>query len=522
MATIKYNPLLKRNLQEISDPFDPSAIQAEIDALKITKITKVTAATELTEITDGDIFQWQAASTQQFTQGYFYKKLNNNAYTRVNLQPNYTLPTAAADVLGGVKVGAGLNIDNNGVLSAAAVDSLKIPRCFSQQQINALTDGDIFEWQGETTSDYEQGYFYKKSSNTITFVHTGDLFLYNTVSYLRGNYSITPGYYIGVVWTTENVTGYWINRNSDRTRYYFSFLPAVVGQQALVTNESDGFGDFIEYVTVTAVDPTYGNPTAYSDGVSVSFNRDTPMSSAKFYQFKNTVTNQLAWFAVFQNGNYYYNYACAIIDNGIIYPIGRCNEPITVAQNDITETTILTARVDTQPQPATATTTAAGLMSAADKSKLDGIDAEANKYTLPTATTTVLGGIKVGANLAISNGVLSGNYSNATPERDGLMSADAKVKLDNIDAQFVVYHQFNPLNATTIEDAIKTTVDYFFNANITTNILCYGTMFWQGIYRFEGYMYPYSVGICRFDFIPILNNGVGYVGRYNAGWHFNS
>ena len=171
----------------------------------------------------------------------------------------------------------------------------------------------------------------------------------NTVSYLRGNYSITPGYYIGVEWTTKNVTGYFVNRNSDRTRYYFSFLPAVVGQQALVTNQSDGFGDFIEYVTVAAVD-TYGNPSAYSDGVSVSFDRQTPMSSAKFYQFKDTVTNNFAWFAVFQSGNYYNNYACAIIDNGIIYPMGRCNETITVAQNDITETTILTARVDAQPE----------------------------------------------------------------------------------------------------------------------------------------------------------------------------
>jgi hypothetical protein len=110
----------------------------------------------------------------------------------------------------------------------------------------------------------------------------------------------------------------------------------------------------------------------------------------------------------------------------------------------------------------------------------------------------------------------------ATTTAAGLMSSTDKVKLDNIDAQFIVYHQFNPLNATTIEEAIKKTVDNFFNANITTNILCYGTMFWQGIYRFEGYMYPFSVGICRFDFIPILSNGVGYVGRYNAGWHFNS
>ena len=44
----------------------------------------------------------------------------------------------------------------------------------------------------------------------------------------------------------------------------------------------------------------------------------------------------------------------------------------------------------------------------AEKNKLAGIAAGANAYSLPTASATVLGGIKVGNNLTISNGVLSG------------------------------------------------------------------------------------------------------------------
>ena len=47
-----------------------------------------------------------------------------------------------------------------------------------------------------------------------------------------------------------------------------------------------------------------------------------------------------------------------------------------------------------------ATSSKAGLMSAADKSKLDGIAAQANKYTLPAATTSVLGGVKKSASVA--------------------------------------------------------------------------------------------------------------------------
>ena len=99
-----------------------------------------------------------------------------------------------------------------------------------------------------------------------------------------------------------------------------------------------------------------------------------------------------------------------------------------------------------------------------EKTKLAGIDASANNYTLPTAsatvlggikvgenlsidgngvlsaqdsyelpkaTTSVLGGVKVGANLAVdSNGTLSGTYSVASSSANGLMSSADKTKLD--------------------------------------------------------------------------------------------
>lgn len=55
------------------------------------------------------------------------------------------------------------------------------------------------------------------------------------------------------------------------------------------------------------------------------------------------------------------------------------------------------------------TTSLKGLMSAADKTKLNGIATGANLYTLPTASATVLGGVKVGSNLSIASGVLTAN-----------------------------------------------------------------------------------------------------------------
>ena len=53
----------------------------------------------------------------------------------------------------------------------------------------------------------------------------------------------------------------------------------------------------------------------------------------------------------------------------------------------------------------TATTSAAGLMSAADKSKLDGIAAQANKYSLPTASSSTLGGVKTSSTVTSTSGL---------------------------------------------------------------------------------------------------------------------
>lgn len=100
----------------------------------------------------------------------------------------------------------------------------------------------------------------------------------------------------------------------------------------------------------------------------------------------------------------------------------------------------------------TATTSKNGLMSSTDKSKLDGIAANANNYTLPAATSSTLGGVKTGSNITNSSGTISltkanvtaalgytppttdTTYSVATTSANGLMSSDDKSKLDGIAA----------------------------------------------------------------------------------------
>ena len=72
-----------------------------------------------------------------------------------------------------------------------------------------------------------------------------------------------------------------------------------------------------------------------------------------------------------------------------------------------------------------ATQTANGLMSSTDKTKLDGIAANANNYTLPSAGTA-LGGVKTGGDVTISAGVITVNddsHNHVISNIDGLQSA---------------------------------------------------------------------------------------------------
>lgn len=95
-----------------------------------------------------------------------------------------------------------------------------------------------------------------------------------------------------------------------------------------------------------------------------------------------------------------------------------------------------------------ATTSANGLMSSTDKSKLDGIATGANNYSLPAATSSTLGGVKVGSNITNSSGTISltkanvtsalgytppttnTTYNVATSTTNGLMSAADKKLFD--------------------------------------------------------------------------------------------
>lgn len=80
---------------------------------------------------------------------------------------------------------------------------------------------------------------------------------------------------------------------------------------------------------------------------------------------------------------------------------------------------------------APATSSRPGLMSSTDKSKLDGIEANANNYVLPAATTSALGGVMPdGTTITVSSGVLS-----ATDQLNGAKTSTNSGKFLKINAQ---------------------------------------------------------------------------------------
>ena len=125
---------------------------------------------------------------------------------------------------------------------------------------------------------------------------------------------------------------------------------------------------------------------------------------------------------------------------------GHVSAVAAVAKSDITALGI----PESDTTYSAATTSAEGLMSAADKTKLDGVTAGANKYTHPRYTARASGLYKVtvdgtghvsAATAATKSDITAlgipesdTTYSAATTSAEGLMSAADKTKLDGVTA----------------------------------------------------------------------------------------
>ena len=416
----------------------------------------------------------------------------------------YELPTASDAVLGGIKVGTNLSIDANGVLSAtdttydnattteaglmSGADKTKLDSIETGAQANVQAD---YSQLDETQADYIK--------NKIVGRYLAD----EIVEKVEFNNNLSK-YYIDVsldLYLMQNLSG---TRNCrvkipdysyDETGTCTIDVYESGGQlkcdiridtlNLVINGAAMGSGDTLDgslYITNT-------NSWSLSQGMSISIYIDG-YSEVKIQQLgeqyiPDTIARTSKVIPLSQRGTA--NGVATLDENGIvpsaqlpsyvddvIEAISLGDLPatgesgkiyVTTADNltyrwsgstyvEISKslalgTTSSTAAAGNHTHNA-ATTSENGFMSSADKTKLDGIASGANNYTLPKASASTLGGIKVGTNLSIdSNGVLSATdttYVAATTSADGLMSKSDKTKLDGIE---------EGANKTTVDSALS-------------------------------------------------------------------
>lgn len=280
----------------------------------------------------------------------------------------------------------------------------KITKCFTAADLAKLEDNEIFEWQGASgTVDetaFVNGYFYKKTFLPAT---VQVLILYHNYAYINGEYLADTYYYShsedpGLMQynSTRNIDNKSVVWIGDSTPNVGDLVTISIGEssQSFVTITNKEIVDLQFRYTDSNGDVWSLNGSVYSRAITYNY-----------YTNSQGVTINVNWDSYFDN----MGFVCS--DNGKLYLVRWTNYGSTGAKFDTVvnpEGSASYSATDTQPQPAAATTSAAGLMSAADKTKLDGIAQNANNYSLPTAAANVLGGVKVGSGLDIDeSGILS-------------------------------------------------------------------------------------------------------------------
>ena len=327
---------------------------------------------------------------------------------------NYSLPDATASTLGGIKVGTNLAIDSDGVLSSTDTNTTY-----------SVGDG------GLTENDFTDAL--KSKLDGITASANNYSLPDATASTLGGikvgtNLAIDSD---GVLSSTDTNTTYSVgdgglteNDFTDALKSKLDGITASANNYSLPDATASTLGG-IKVGTNLAIDSdgvlsSTDTNTTYSVGDggltendftdALKSKLDGITASANNYSLPDATASTLGGIKVGTN--------LAIDSDGVLSSTDT-NTTYSVGDGGLTENDFTDAL----------------------KSKLDGITASANNYSLPDATASTLGGIKVGTNLAIdSDGVLSSTDTNTTYSvgDGGLTENDftdaLKSKLDGITA----------------------------------------------------------------------------------------
>ena len=346
---------------------------------------------------------------------------------------NYSLPAATSNTLGGVKIGSNISV-SNGTVSVPYGNTSTAGVVKVGSNITSGSNGLISVPIGSTSvlGVVKTGNNITNSSGTISVPYGNT----STAGVVKVGSNLTSGVngLISVPVGSTSVLGVVkIGSNISVSNGVISIPNASNSVYGVVkTGSNISISNGVISISKDNVTSALGYTPATQD--TVTQNRNGLMIAGDKAKLDNIQSNA---------NNYTLPQATNSVLGGV--KIGN-NISISNGAISISKDNVTSALGYTPPGTSVATTTTNGLMSASDKAKLDGIASGAGNYTLPTASSSVLGGVKIGNNISISNGAISISKDNvtsalgytppgtsvATTTSNGLMSASDKTKLDGI------------------------------------------------------------------------------------------
>ena len=209
----------------------------------------------------------------------------------------------------------------------------------------------------------------------------------NNAKFLRNDntwQTVTPAN-IGAAASSHTHSSY-VNQNA--------FSNVTVGS---TTVSADSATDTLTLVAGSNVTIT---PDATNDKITIAAkDTNTHYDSGTIVNNSTSATSNTT--SALTNGNVYLNH----IENGSVKNSHKISGSGATTVTSDASGNIVISSTDNNTTYSTATASTAGLMSASDKSKLDGIASGANAYKLPTASSSTLGGVKTKSSVTSTSGL---------------------------------------------------------------------------------------------------------------------
>jgi hypothetical protein len=281
----------------------------------------------------------------------------------------YILPTASASILGGIKIGAGLQIDSAGIVSAA----------YSLPNATTITLGGV-----------------KVDGTTITINNNGVISAVATNAYTlpTATTSVLGGVKVDGTTITINSGVISSNNNYSLPTATTTLLGGVKVDGTTITIANGVISGNSSYTLPTSTTSVLGGVKV--DGSTVTISNGV-ISANSTYSLPTATTSVLGGVKV--------DGSTVTITNGVISANSTYSLP--------TATTTLLGGVKVDGTTITIN---------------NGVISGNSSYSLPTASTSVLGGVKVdGSTVTISNGIISANSTYSLPTSSTTVLGGVKI-----------------------------------------------------------------------------------------------